>query len=116
MADPAIERLRSGRLPDRERRDELRTLSRKRMPAAEARTIHLSNAGAYGTDRRLPDRHRDLRVQPAGALLWALAAGGRRRREPGWARHDDRRRPARLFQGAGATHGCVRTLPGGLSG
>ena len=72
--------------------------------------------GPDGAHRRLSHRHRDQRVQPPGAAFGALAAGARRARKPRRARHDDRRRSARLFQGPGAAHGRVRALPRGLSG
>ena len=93
--------------------DEFRALSRKRMPIAETRRICLSNAGTNRARRRLPHRHRDERVQPPGTAFGALAAGARRARQPRRARHDDRGRPARLFQGPCPAHGCIRAVPRG---
>ena len=85
------------------------------MPAAEAGRIRLSDRRADGAPRRLPYRHRDQRVQPAGATLGALTAGAQRVGQPRRARAHDRRRSAGLFQRPGAAHGCVRALPRGLS-
>ena len=62
-------------------------------------------------DRRVPDRDRDGRVQPACAALGALPARAKRAGEPGRARHGDRRRPPRLFQGPRPAHGRLRALP-----
>ncbi len=65
----------------------------------EARRAYLPIERPRRAHRRLPDRHRDRRVQPAGAALGALPVRAERAGQPRRARHDHRRRPARLFQG-----------------
>ncbi len=82
-----------------ERRGQFRALSRKRMPRCRSAATAHSRADRTVRIGVFPDRHRDRRVQPAGAALGALAARAQRARKPRRAHHDDRRRPARLFQG-----------------
>ena len=52
----------------------------------------------------------------AGAALGALGVRAQRARQSRRPRHDDRRRPPRLLQGAGPAHGRLRPVPHGLSG
>ncbi len=77
---------------------------------------YLSKRRPDGAGRRVSDRNRDRRVQPPGTAFRALALGTQRHGQPRRARHDDRRRPARLFQRAGAAHGRLRAIPCSLPG
>ena len=84
-----------------------------RMPSRDRAHVHRRRA--HGADRRVPGRRRNGGVRAAGAAHHALAVRARGARQPGRARHDHRRRPARLFQGHRAADGGVRALPRRLS-
>ena len=86
------------------------------MPAAETWSLRVSERRADRAHRRIPDRDRGQRVQPARASLNTLAPCAQPRREPCRAGHDDRSRPARLFQRSRRAHGRFRAFSRDLSG
>ncbi len=100
--------LRSGRIPDRQRRQQFRGLPHRRMPDAEPRPPHLHRRHPHDADRRVPGRRRDGGVRAAGAARQQARSRARGGAQPCRPQHDHRRRSARLFQGHRAC-GCARS-------
>ena len=73
--------LRSGRIPDRQRRRQSGGLSHRRMPDAEPRPPHLHRRHPHDADRRVSGRRRDGGVRASGAPHQR-----RRRRCARWSR------------------------------
>ena len=92
--------------------DNLRALSRGRMPAAEPRPARTFVAGS-GTVRigTFPVGVETAEFERLARRVGALAVRAERGGKPRRPRDDHRRRPARLFQGHRAAHGGVRAVP-----